>query len=376
VTGALTRRTTGNNRDLHRTTGPAPCIFMDAHLKAKQVSRHMRQIGVVLTGGTVGSTREPDALIRLGDEPERLLLDRPDLVIEQPLRVLSEDMEPTDWLVIAESVRRLAKDGVSGVVILHGTDTMAYSACALSFLLCDLDIPVVLTGSTVPPGVPISDAATNFEDALVAVRSLPSGVFISFSGTKGRPSLVHSGTRVRKVRAAGHSFASIGTSPVARVESGVLVGYRRREPRRRLPDRWTGAGAPRVDDRVLFFRLYPGCPLDTLAHVVVNGGIRAVSVELFASLTGPHTHPVASLTRFAAECTARGVMVVGSASDGVKRSGTWYESTKAFVDAGGILLPGLLPEAAMVKLMWALPLTDERSDLIKLMAYPVADEFR
>ncbi|MHB8319952.1 MAG: asparaginase [Acidimicrobiales bacterium] len=336
----------------------------------------MPQIGVVLTGGTVGSTHGPDSLIRIGDSEEQLLVDHPDLVVEQPLRKLSEDMEPSDWLLIAESVRRLAKDGVSGVTILHGTDTMSYSACALSFLLNDINIPVVFTGSMIPPGNPFSDAVTNFEDALVAARSLPSGVFVSFSGVLNHPSSVHLGTRVRKVRAAGTGFASIGANPVAKVESGTLVMNEQYAPKRQPIGPSAKKLTSRVDDRVLFLQLYPGCPLNTLADTVVKSEIKAVSIELFASLTGPCSSSTMSLPGFVAECNAHGVTVVGSTNDGVKRHTAWYESTKAFVDVGGLLLPGMLPEAATVKLMWALPLTTNRSDLEDLMMQTVADEFR
>src|SRR5438128_10331360 len=78
---------------------------------------------------------------------------RPSVAIRYPLRQLSENLEPQDWLSIADSICELAEhERIIGALVLHGTDTMAYTASALSFFLTDIDFPVVLTGSNIPSG--------------------------------------------------------------------------------------------------------------------------------------------------------------------------------------------------------------------------------
>src|SRR6202040_1852748 len=100
-----------------------------------------------------------------------------------PIRELSENLQPRHWVLIAQAVRSLIEqEDAAGVLVLHGTDTMAYTAAALSFLLSDLEGPVVLTGANLPTGEAGSDAQRNVHDALVALNELERGVYVAFTG--------------------------------------------------------------------------------------------------------------------------------------------------------------------------------------------------
>ncbi len=327
------------------------------------------KLGIVLTGGTI-STVPTGTGLSLSDRRARALVPTGDVIVAAPITRLSEDIQPADWILIAEAVHSLWLDGASGVVILHGTDTMTYTSAALSFLLASLPIPVVLTGSNRPVDDPHSDAATNVGDAVVAARGLPAGTYISFAGTAGVPSDVLLGTTARKRQAGGRAFVSEGRPPVAEVRHGEL--------RLLVPPVPPAAPTPpvitprlAVDEHVLALRLYPGCPLDALGQMAQSSMYRGVVVELYASATGPSGPPERSLARFTESCTRSGVVVVGVVSAGLPEVSGLYESTRAFTDAGGLLLD-LLPETATAKLMWASAQATDAAAVRDLMLSPIA----
>jgi L-asparaginase/Glu-tRNA(Gln) amidotransferase subunit D len=341
-----------------------------------------RRVGLVLTGGTIAA--EPGAggaLAVSGDSPgtaEVGLLAAAagpgadlDVVTRSPVRLLSENLEPADWIPIATAVRELAEtEAVTGVVVFHGTDTMAYTAAALSYLLSDLDKPVVLTGSNLPPNQPGSDAIRNAEVALAALAGLAPGTYVAFAGEPALPGLVHLGTRVRKRQASGQTYASVHGEPVGRVEAGRFEAV-------------AAAPAPsaagrgfhcRVEPRVMALRLHPGLDFEVAFGAVLAGECRGVVVELYASATGPDTDDAHSLPRFIRRCGERGVPVLTTVNIAPGQEGNPYETTVAVAEAGGVFLEGMLPETAIVKLMWALAQHDDADDVKRLMATPIAGD--
>ncbi len=345
-------------------------------------------VGLVLTGGTIASelTSGPDTdgLVRLvGQQGSRrsteLELLRAassgqadmDFRVRRPVGLLSENLVPDDWLRIASSVRSLALEpDVDGVVVLHGTDTMAYTAAALSFLLTDLDAPVVLTGSNLPPNQPGSDAVKNIHDALVALHVLRAGVYLAFAGRKNSPGWVHVGTRVRKVRASGPAFRSINRLPVGKVVGESFLAdhpLRRHQPH--FPCHLE------VDERVLHVRLHPGLDLAALFEAV-DGRMKAVVVELYASATGPMIEGRYSVPAFIERCTANDVAVVTATASAPAGHAGVYESTLAMREAGAIFVGDMLPETALVKLMWGLSQVRAGISLREIMLTAVAEEIR
>lgn len=343
-----------------------------------------RRLGLVITGGTIGAElSDTDAVVRIRDggferTPAEISLLRDawrgggplDVSVREPLRCLSENMVPTDWTVISESVRELvATSAVEGVLVLHGTDTAAYTSAALAFCLADLQIPLVVTGSNWPPNQPGSDAQKNIRDALVALGQLSPGVYLSFAGSPQRPSYVHVGTRVRKVRASGQAFYSINRRPVAKVEGDEYLPIQLYEHIAQ-PFRST----QQFDERVMSVRLYPGLDLDGLAEFAIATDIGGIVVELYASATGPDLSNGISLPRFVARCSERGIVVTTTLAEAPRGHTNVYESTVAIRDAGAVFLEDLLPETATVKLMWALAQVREPRAIEKLMRQPIAGE--
>lgn len=380
------------------------------------------RLGLVLTGGTIGSTAPGDAdVVRLvrgpnaGGMPGWLggplaSFGAHQLSIERPVELHSEEARPADWEAIAASCRKLARRGVDAICVLHGSDTMAYAAAALSFALADLALPVVLTGSNEPPDVPESDAPNNVRAALVALRTLPAGVYLVFAGTPDGDALVHLGTRVRKERASGRAFVSPNGGAVAVVERGRLrrlVPWPLPQPLGPAPlravagDGRSTAGAngttpvngsvavragaslgfaehpqvARFDPRVLELRVHPGLPVAALEAAVDAGGLRGVVAELYPCATGPTGADDASLSRLAEHVTASGGVVAGTVAAAPEIAGSYYPSLPTLTAAGIGFLPGVLTSTATVKLMWALAVTDGDPDRTRaLMRRTVAGE--
>jgi L-asparaginase/Glu-tRNA(Gln) amidotransferase subunit D len=341
-------------------------------------------LGLVLTGGTVASELSPDEVLRIpqptgavwGTELDLLSQawgSRGDLLIRprQPLRTLSENILPGDWLSIADAARDLVeRDNVAGVLVLHGTDTAAYTTAALSFLLADLEVPIVLTGSNLPPDQSGSDALVNIGDALVALSELKSGVYLSFAGEPGLPSIVHLGTCVRKLRASGQAFYSVNREPVGRVSGGHYMTVSQPNNHRSGPDYLSRS----VEPRVLGIRLYPGLDFEALSTMVGQGGIRGVVLELYASATGPDVPGRCSLPAFVKRCTHSGIPVCACLTKAPEEGVNVYESSVAIADAGAIILDDMLPETAIAKLMWTLAGTGSPDGIRRIMESPIAGE--
>lgn len=341
----------------------------------------VHHFGLVLTGGTIGSRLTGDdgrQVVRLADQApddgnrlQRGISHSADIEfrVRRPVRLLSENLVPRDWLAMASAVRALVhEERVEGVLLLHGTDTLGYTAAALSFLLADVNVPIVLTGSNLSPDEPTSDAQKNIADALVALRRLGRGVFVVFAGRPTEDGLVHLGTRVRKVRASGPAFQTINGSPVGRIARDRVVSLL--EYPGPIP---LGSMVSDVDPRVLSIRVYPGLDFNALLKVIDEGDIRGVVVELYASATGPAASRPYSLPAFVATCVERGVRVFTALGAMPEDELRQYESGMATAAAGASFLHDMLPETATVKLMWSLAQAASE-DVTTTMLTPIAGE--
>lgn len=201
------------------------------------------KVYVLTTGGTIASYSNERGAAVLGFRPEGLLPDLglPDVEIEvkSVLQKGSMNIIPEDWKLIAEATAEVLRTKPQGVVILHGTDTMHYTAAALSFMIGNLNAPVVLTGSMIPGGDKGSDSLPNFRDAITVAAYADLGeVCIVFSGDPERKKgVILRGCRAKKVHSyAIHAFASINVPPLGYVEEGnIQYTDLKRYPRKDSP---------------------------------------------------------------------------------------------------------------------------------------------
>lgn len=341
-----------------------------------------RRLGLVLTGGTVGSTLEYSVdgarMVSLAQNGSEALLSDVvgdpihyrDLVIEQPIELLSEDLAPRDWEVIAQTVSKLAASpNLEGIVVLHGTDTLAYTAAALAFMLPEVSVPVVLTGSNKPPDQSQSDAGQNLHDAMTAASSLPGGVFISFSGRPGRPSKILCATRTRKHHASGAAFVSVNRSPLGRVHADGVEMFS--EVERASPT----ITLHRADPGVLLTRVYPGMDTDRTWLALEGGGYKGIVIELYPSFTGPDRRSGESIVELAQRCGRSDIPVVAAVASMPNGRVSEYSSSRA-LRREGVVLTTMLPETALVKLMLALGSTSDVFAVRSLLREPLGGEFR
>ena len=180
----------------------------------------MKRILLIATGGTIACKQTASGLAPQLGAKELLsyVRDRAENVESIELfRMDSSNVQPEEWRAIAQAVADNMHKA-DGIVITHGTDTMAYTSSMLSFMLRGIKIPVVLTGAQYPMGMDGSDAAANLGDALTAARELPAGVYIAFGGS------VILGCRAVKTRTMSlNAFESINRPLVGYFEDGRFI---------------------------------------------------------------------------------------------------------------------------------------------------------
>lgn len=249
----------------------------------------------------------------------------------------SADMQPHHWVELAAAVHE-ALHQYDGVVIVHGTDTMAYTASALAFLLPGLDRSVVFTGSQTPLEAIRTDARTNLVDAFhLATLRIPE-VGVAFDASLFR------GCRATKLDAWGlRAFGSPECPPLVELGIGAQVGQHV------LPPRPPAPFDPRLEPRVLAVRTFPG--LDPrLLDGALSAGVRGMLIEAFGAGNVPRLEN--SLIGVIESARARDVpVVIVSQSPRGTVDLTLYEGGAAAAAAGAVGAGNMTTEAALAKLM-------------------------
>ena len=185
----------------------------------------MKNILILTTGGTIASVQSPDGLIPgMSSAQLRSHLPQigPDITIDikELFHIDSTDMTAVHWLKIIDAIRS-NYDAYDGFVVCHGTDTMAYTAAVLSYMIQNAEKPIVLTGAQKPIGFEITDAKSNLQDSILyAADPLSHGVQIVFAGK------VIAGTHARKVRSMSFlAFESINLPVIAEINNGHIIRY-------------------------------------------------------------------------------------------------------------------------------------------------------
>jgi L-asparaginases, type I len=312
----------------------------------------MKNVLLLTTGGTIAS-REcgaglapaigADAILReIAARHPRVAFARRDL-----LRLDSSDVQPEDWQAIARAVFA-ELEAYDGIVVTHGTDTMAYTAAALSLMLRNLKRSVVLTGSQLPIEAPLSDAPSNLHTAVAAVEAGVAGVTVAFGGV-----LIDGMRAVKCDSASLRAFESVNAHPLARVTADGLRVYAGGtgpiEPE--APTRLEDALCPDV----FLLKPHPGTRADCFP-ALRDAGVRGVVVEAYGA--GGLSRTGRDLAGGLRTLTEAGIAVVVCTQCLRGRVDlTRYEIGRNLLAAGAIPAGDLTTEAAVVKLMWALART-------------------
>jgi len=323
-----------------------------------------KRVLLLHTGGTLGMQGSPLAPAaysqRIGERvPE--LSEIATLETRIVYNLDSSDIGPAEWSQLATAVAR-GRDTADGIVIIHGTDTMAFTAAALAYALPGLDRPVVLTGAQRPLVAIRTDARRNLVDAVeLATHDIPE-VGICFDG------LLLRGTRAIKSDARSyHAFESPGVEPLARLGLDVDIGAQVRRPDRPF------ACDPRFDPRVAVAYVVPGLDpawvesmLDAPAapRGIVLAALGVGTIPMSARALAPAIRRAADAGVEVLVCTQRGGPIDLSL----------YPNSRVLLDAGAISGGAMRIEAAVPKLMHALAVFDDRGERRRWLETDVAGE--
>jgi glutamyl-tRNA(Gln) amidotransferase subunit D len=336
------------------------------------------KVSIVSTGGTIASrvdyrTGAVRPALSASDlysvVPELANIARIDAQILFSL--YSENITSAHWTEMAKTVAEKIAEGVDGVVIAHGTDTMGYSAAALSFALQNLPVPVIFVGSQRSADRPSSDAATNLTGAVLAAAKAPfAEVAVAMHQTISDTAIVlHRGTKVRKCHTSRRdAFKTVNAQPLAKVEGNRVVmlteDYQRRDPTRKPIVK------ANFSEKVALIKFYPGMNPAVIDWYVDNGykaivlegtGLGHVSNRLFQPIK--HAVDRGVLVAMASQC------IWGRVNMNV------YDTGRDLLALGVIPLEDMLAETATVKLMWIFGQTSNPEEAKQLLKANIAGEF-
>lgn len=329
------------------------------------------------TGGTIASRLDyrtgavipafsPGELY--GSVPE--LADICNLTTEKLFGVFSENMGPQQYKKLALSIGKEIENGIDGIVVGHGTDTMHHTASVLTFMIQNSPIPIVIVGSQRSSDRPSSDAALNLIHAThtAANSDIAEIMVCMFGPTSDEYGLLHSGCRVRKMHSSYRStFRTIGDIPIAMVDKNKIAPLRKTYKKRRK-DRNVNI-LPYFEEKVTLLYYYPNMQPDIIDSIVDNGyqGIVIAGTGL-----GHVNKPVYPAIERAAKKGVAIYMTVQTLWGYVHMF--VYDTGRDLMSKGIIPAENMLPEVAYVKLGWALGQTKDLDEVEKLMLTPVSDE--
>jgi glutamyl-tRNA(Gln) amidotransferase subunit D len=338
------------------------------------------KVSIVSTGGTIASKVDyRTGAVKPALDAEDLysvvpeLADLADIEANVLFSVFSENIGPQHWPKIAEYVADLARKGADGVVIAHGTDTLAYTAAALSFAFNVLPIPIVLVGAQRSSDRPSSDAASNLIAATAVAGQAPFAevVVAMHDWISDNKVAVHRGTKVRKCHTSRRdAFRSVNTKPIARYD---LV--------RRTLELETGSYVPRpknadstlqtqFDPNVALIKFHPGISAGIIDWATATGykgivlegtGLGHVGDALFPSIERAVNNGV--VVAMSSQC------IWGRVHMNV------YSTGRDLLRMGVLPLGDMLSETALVKMMWAFGHEKDPERVKRIMLTNIANEF-
>ncbi len=326
------------------------------------------KVSILSTGGTIASkidyrTGAVTASFSADDILEAIpeLKEIADFSGRAIYNILSENMKADYWQALAKAIAEEIEKGADGIIVAHGTDTMMYSAAALSFMI-ETPVPIVFVGSQRSADRPSSDNAVNaICAAIVATSDIAEVTVVMHDGESDGRCAVHRGTKVRKMHTSRRdAFQSVNADPIAYVDYSsrkldTTTGYiKKGEKELRLNDS--------LEPKCALVKFTPGSSPDILSYFI-DAGYKGLVIE-GTGLGHVSTEWIPQVER----AVSSGIPVVvtsqclyGRVCDRV------YDTGRDILKAGAIEGEDMLPEVALVKLMWALGQSDDTDNVSDIM---------
>ena len=335
-----------------------------------------QNISIVSTGGTVSSVIDyrtgavhpkftASDLVKANPE----LLDYANYNVKALYNILSEDMKPEYWVKAAEEIASDISDGADGVVIAHGTDTMHYTAAALSFMV-KTPVPIIITGAQRSSDRPSSDANINLIDSVIAAKSDIAEVCVCMHGSlNDEYTYLHKGTKVRKMHTSRRdTFRSINAQPIAKIENKQIKFNPQYSYVKRGENELEVNTA--IEEKVGFVKSFPGISEEFIEYHI-DKGYKGLVIE-GTGLGHVPDNLINALKRAKDENIP--VVMTSQCLYGRVNMNV-YSTGRELIDSGVISGIDMTPETAYVKLCWALGQSSDYEKVKEIMHENIAGEF-
>jgi len=339
-------------------------------------------VAMIITGGTIASKLDAKTggVSWLTDTNDFLKF-YPELLkkvniskIEVPFMKGSEDMDYKDWIKIAKTCEKLLNDdNLKGIIITHGTDTLHFTASALSFMLRDLNKPVVLTYSQRSIDRGSSDANLNLQcSALTAISDIAEVVLVGHATTNDDYCYALRGTKVRKLHASRRdAFKPVNEKPIAKIDSEKIIILNEHKIRNKAKVKLD----TKFEEKVALLKFYPGQSADILDYYLKNK-FKGIVIEMTGLGHVATSSSRNSWIKKLKEVQEKGLIVCAAAQTiNGKLDPLVYSNGREIMETGVIFLKDMLSETAFVKLGWVLGHVTKKEEVKKLMLENISGEF-
>lgn len=328
------------------------------------------------TGGTVASRLDyTTGAVIPSFTPGELFSSVPELAeicnleCESVFEKLSENMKPEDWQKLADKIKEAANSDVEGIIIGHGTDTMSFTSAALSFMLKNLSIPVVLTGSQRSSDRPSSDAALNLINAATVSTSDIAEVVITMLGSPSHDyGLIHRGTLARKMHSSVRdTFRTIDDIPLGMVRDRTVKMFKHNYHKR---NKQQVIALTKFEKKVALVYSYPSLDGELIDFyidkkykgiVIAGTGLGHISNTIYKAIERAIQEGIIVLMTVQTLHGFTGMNV--------------YSTGRELINMGVIPGRNILPETGYIKLGWVLGQTNEPNEIKELLLKNIAGEF-
>ena len=339
-------------------------------------NKNLPNIKLLGTGGTVASRLDyTTGAVIPSFTPGELFSSVPELAevcnleCETAFEILSENMKPEYWQELAEKVKSAADAGIDGILIGHGTDTMSFTSAALAFMLENLSIPVVITGSQRSSDRPSSDAALNLINAAVVASSDISEVLVTMLGSSSHDyGLIHRGTLVRKMHSSvREAFRTIDQVPLGMIQNRKIKmfssDYKKRSNREIILK-------TKFEKKIALVYSYPGMESELIDFYIDKGYKGIIVAGTGLGHIGTNMHE--SIKRAIQEGIT--ILMTTQTLHGFVGMDV-YSTGRELQNLGVIPGKNILPEVGYVKLGWVLGQTQDPNEIKNLLLANIAGEF-